>query len=57
MRRQIPEKLRATRTAFPRTERGNDAVRRFTWKMNEVGRYNRWKGGGVYDKKGHLYFA
>jgi hypothetical protein len=35
MRRQIPEKLRATRTAFPRTERGNDAVRRSAWKMNK----------------------
>jgi hypothetical protein len=35
MRRQIPEKLRATWTAFPRTERGNDAVRRFAWKMNK----------------------
>lgn len=51
MRRQIPEKLGATRTAFPRTECGNDAVRRSTWKMNEAGRYHRWKRGGVYDKK------
>ena len=51
MRRQIPEKLRATRTAFPRTERGNGAVRRSAWKMNEAGGYNRWKRGGVYDKK------
>jgi hypothetical protein len=46
MRRQISEELRATRTAFPRTERGDDAVRRSAWKMN------RWKReGGVYDKK------
>jgi hypothetical protein len=52
MRRQIPEKLGATRTAFPRTECGNDAVRRSAWKMNEAGRYHRWKRGGVYDKKG-----
>lgn len=51
MRRQIPEKLGATRTAFPRTECGNDAVRRSAWKMNEAGRYHRWKRGGVYDKK------